>query len=303
VHLFAPREELGWEEILRLYDRDDVEPAFRAAGAAGVGSRAEMSAWYRTLEAEAATRARSSIRELGDGISLEVIEEETRGVQDLAALVEESVGKAKSELRSTEPLAARVTVLAEAADAPWATHPGGYASPRTEYVKVCVPFASLFSGEEFSRTVAHEFAHVITFSYAGDFAERWVEEGVAVLIEDDFDPIAREDFQSGDVEWLSWQELEEDFLLDGDTEEEEDAVWLAYQQSAWVIRYLDELGGREELVRFLKCHADESIWTNVMSGMKGTTRSGRALKHVYGFTVQIAFSQTIEWLQKGGANA
>lgn len=294
VQVAVPRHELGWDAIFQLYDEDRVVEAFEAAGRAGLGPTAAMAPWYRTLEAEATTRRNSIQTTVSSNVQLEYIPTE---VPDPTETVLAAVDRAKTILRYSEQHPALITILSEEADAPWATHPGGYASPRIPYIKVCIPYHATKHNEEFFKTVAHEFAHVITMRYTKDEAMRWVEEGVSVYVEYTFDPLDRRDFATGDIEWLDWESLEGEFDLPDDTPEDLDAIWLAYQQSAWVVRYLAETFGEDKLVEFLKCHGDESFWHNVSARLSGLTRTEAAMRRTYEISVEQAFENALEFLQ------
>ncbi len=295
VQVVAPRHELGWDAIFRLYDEDRIVEAFEAAKRAGLGPTAAMAGWYRTLEAEAVTRHRSTIDALGPNLLLEYIPEEAPSPH---AAVARAVERAKTALEYTENTPALVTILAEEADAPWASHPGGYASPRVPHIKICLPHAALRKPDEFHKTVAHEFAHVITMRYTKDEAPRWVEEGVAVWVEDTFEPIDRDDFAASKVEWLGWEELEAEFGLPDGTPETLDAIWLAYQQSAWVIRYLAQTFGNAKLIEFLKQHGDESFWRNFAAGLQGQSRTEEAMRRIYQMSVDEAFNNALRFLRE-----
>ncbi|MCW5947579.1 MAG: hypothetical protein KIT74_11185 [Fimbriimonadales bacterium] len=294
MQVLVPRGELGWDAIVHLYDEDRVVEAFEAAKVAGLGPTASMAQWYRTLEAEAITRERARIQPLNRLLDFEFIPGEADGLQ---SSVLHAVQHASATLLYEPAVSALITILAEEADAPWATHPGGYASPRVPHIKVCIPHRVTRSQEELHKTVAHEFAHVITMQYTKDEAPRWVEEGVSVYVEDTFDPIDREDFASGRIDWLDWVELESEFGLPDDTPEDQDAQWLAYQQSGWVIRSLVDRYGRPKLAEFLKQHGDESFWRNLAAGLQGQTRTDEAMRRVYGFTVDHAFAEALEYLR------
>lgn len=294
MQVAVPRHELGWDSIFQLYDEDRIVEAFEAAGRAGLGPTASMAPWYRTLEAEASTRRNSIVRDISANVQLEYVPAE---IADPTETVRAAILRAKTILRYNDQHPALITILAEEADAPWATHPGGYASPRIPYIKICIPYRAAMRAEEFFKTVAHEFAHVITMRYTKDEAMRWVEEGVSVYIEDTFDPIDRRDFASGEVEWLDWESLEGEFDLTDDTPDDQDAIWLAYQQSAWVIRYLAKTFGDHKLVEFLKAHGDESFWHNVSARLAGQTRTEAAMRRTYDISVDEAFDSALECLR------
>lgn len=59
----------------------------------------------------------------------------------------------------------------------------GYYSVRTETHKICLPPVAVRQPEVFRRAVRHEMAHAAVHQLAREAAPRWLDEGVAVLIE------------------------------------------------------------------------------------------------------------------------
>lgn len=298
MQVLAPRTELGWAEIIRLYDQDRVVEAFDEAIAAGLGPTAAFATWFRTLEAEAITRKRSQRVQMSLGLFIEFIPEEVPSGKRYEVEVLRACEHASVLLGYAKPDPTLVTILAAEADAPWATHPGGYCTQREEYNKICIPHNAIHNDDVFQRTVAHEYAHVITLDYSCANAPRWIEEGVSVWVEQDYDPEAFYQFVSGDTDWLGAQELEAEFETSDDTEAGQDAIWLAYQQSAWIVRFLAERFGRDKLQKFIKMHADESFWSNLTAGITGRTRTDEAMKQVFSLSTKKVFDETLTWMKQ-----
>ncbi len=70
-----------WEAALEFYYLDDVASAFQEVEEHGIGEGAELLRWYRVIEAEAITRAKSSTKQIGSWLSIEFVPEQLMGLE------------------------------------------------------------------------------------------------------------------------------------------------------------------------------------------------------------------------------
>jgi hypothetical protein len=291
-----------WQAALEHYHWDRLEEAYREIFEHGIGEAGSYLRWYRLIEAEAITRRNSRVEQVTPWLTFEYIPDEVGPFR--VELVE-------AMLRAADEVAVRLgwqhgqktylSILAEETDAPWATNPFGYCITKEPYEKICLPSYLIDDTEEFKQAVAHEYAHVISGTLSDNNAPRWLEEAVSVLAERRFDEPARQEFVQGIEPWLDPNELE--LMIEGSAEEEdEDSVWLAYQQAGWIGRYLVSLADEKKLGVLLREHADESLIRNLKLALTGRDRFDGALRAVYGMSARQLFDQTLKWLetQTGG---
>lgn len=288
----AGGESAAWDAAIEEYHWDRVVEAHALAEPMGVGETADRLAWYRLLEAEAITRRKSKVVQLRDWLSFEWIPSE---VEDLAPRLQNLAIEACDEIAErlgwSHGPPCRIAILAPEVDAPWATHPYGYCADMYPYDKICLPDHLIDDLDEFSQAVAHEYAHVISLNLALGHAPRWLEEAVSVLAEREFDREAWDAFREDPAEWQAPSDLEAAFET---VEEDEDAewdVWLAYQQSGWIGRYLESLDSGRKLGDLLRAHADERLLLGLSLAIAGRTRTDYALKKTYGLTLRRLFDE------------
>jgi hypothetical protein len=99
---------------------------------------------------------------------------------------------------------------------------------------------------ELKRTLAHEFTHAVVAQLAGGAAPKWLNEGLAELLEaDDFSRV--EGVLARSTRRLPLTQLERDFgALPPDD------VPLAYAQSALAVRKMFDLRGAQAVVALLQ---------------------------------------------------
>lgn len=286
-----------WRLVLQAYDADDVETALRMANRLGVGATAGYEGLIRLIEAEALTRQRGERSNVNGWLEIEHIPEETVGGVELGPVALESCEEVACRF-GYKPLARTlITILSIEADAPWAVARFGYMTPKNEYSKVCVPHSAAHSSVAFREVVSHEYAHVVVRELTDGKAPRWLNEAVAMLAERSSDLRLRRSFARGSAAWRTPRQLEELHGARRQGEPHPAETWQAYQQSAWIARYLVEHGGEPRIGQLLRGFANNSNWSELKMRVTGQTHADEALREVYGFGEEDLFRRTLDWLR------
>ncbi|HVL39047.1 MAG TPA: hypothetical protein VM328_06620 [Fimbriimonadaceae bacterium] len=291
-------ESEAYRLVADLYDQDRVEEAFEQARALGVGTAGRGLTWYRLLEAEAITRQRATRHRINEWLEVEAIEAELpveplRLGQDLAAHAESVAAR----LQAAERPPVLVTIFSEEVDAPWTPNRQGFCEDKTPYAKICLPRSAVLDPYELPEAMRHEYAHVAVLVATADRCPRWLDEAVAMTMGGGADEREARDFARGAVEWLQPKELDQAFLEDREDPEGREEVWLAYQQSAWIGRYLVETAGQRGLAGLLAAFGNNSRWTDLKMLITGQEPADEALREVYGFGIDELFRRSLEWLR------
>lgn len=285
-----------WDAAFEHYYQDNIADAFRLIRDHGVGEAGDLLRWYRIIEAEAITREKSRVLEIEPWLSLEFVPDETMGLErELAQRTAGACNEVAGRLGWAHAVSTRLAVLAEETDAPWATNPYGYCVSKEPFEKICLPNYLVDDPSEFSQAVAHEYAHVISTNIADEYAPRWVEEAVSVLVERRFDLDTWTEFCEMPAAWLMPADLEIALVDRSDEDGAKDRIWMAYQQAGWIGRYLSHLQGDARLGAFLKEIANESPMANLLRAASGKDRTDAALKKVYGLTKRDLFQGARDW--------
>jgi len=286
-----------WEAAFEHYYQDRMDAAFFEIEDHGVGEGAELLRWYRVIEAEAVTRQKSETIEVTSWLSLEFVPEQLMGLEsEMAQRTLESCDEVAKRIGWTHSVKTLLSILAEETDAPWAANPYGYCVSKEPYEKICLPNYLVDDPVEFCQAVAHEYAHVISTDVADEYAPRWVEEAVSVLVERRFDRGTWSTFCNNPGTWLAERDLEAVLTDRTDEEGKKDDIWRAYQQAGWIGRYLASLRGESTLGEFLREIANESPAVNLIRSIKGRDRTDYALKHVYGLSKKMLFDTAYHWI-------
>ena len=272
-----------WSAVGKLYERDEVVAAHAMAVELGMGEGAWQLSFFRSVEAEAMSRKESQVVALAPWLAFEYLPHEMRGFREFSAAALHACETVAQRLGWAHTVPTRIAVLADEADVPWASNPHGYHSARTPYDKICLPAYLQDDLVEFRQAVAHEYAHVITNALTEGKAPRWLSEAVSVLAERVFDPKALRALRDG--AWLPAGPLEAAFAGGEEGENPEWAVWLAYQQSGWIGRYLAELADERKLGDLLRAHGGGGFWRRLGTLLQGRSPTDQALLEVYGLTV------------------
>ncbi len=268
-----------WEAAFEHYYHDRLTEAFEEVRDHGVGEGGDLLRWYRVIEAEAITRRKSRHVSITPWLSIEFVPHELMGYEDiLGERTLDACDEVAIRLGWTHSLPTRLSILAEETDAPWATNPYGYCVSKEPFEKICLPNYLIDDPSEFRQAVAHEYAHVISTNIAGEYAPRWVEEAISVLVERRFDQETWSNFCEDKNTWVGPAELEATLINRCNDEAKKDEIWMAYQQAGWIGRYLANLQGDRRLGDFLREIADESPGSNLKRAFKGQDRTDAALK-------------------------
>jgi len=279
-----------WEAAFEHYYQDRVGLAFQEIEENGVGEGADLLRWYRVIEAEAVTRKKSHMLEIAPWLSLEFVPEQTMGLEDeLAQRAIEACNEVAERLGWIHSEKTLLSILAEETDGPWSTNPYGYCVSKEPYEKICLPNYLLDDAIEFRQAVAHEYAHVISANIAEEYAPRWVEEAISVLVERKFDSDAWRALCKDPSRWRSALDLEAVLTDRTDDEARKDEIWMAYQQAGWIGRYLADRNGFSSLGELLKEIANEAPPSNLKRTLRGWDRTEFALRKVYGLTKKELF--------------
>jgi hypothetical protein len=287
-----------WEAAFEHYYRDDVISAFAEADQHGVGDGAELLRWYRIIEAEALTRGRSQVMQVAPWLTVEYVPSETLGLEKvLAARAFEACTAAGDRFGWVHAEETRLTILAEATDAPWATNPYGYCVAKDPYEKICLPNYLVDDLEEFVQAVSHEYAHVITTNLSEGLAPRWLEEAVSVLVEHRFDGDCWKGFCTGHTPWLNPGQLESALIDRHEDDGTKQSIWTAYQQAGWIGRFLAEIYGEKRLTHILSEVANESHSVNFGRLLRGRERTEDSIRRVLQCSTDELFDRAKGWIQ------
>jgi len=292
-----------WKAAIEEYHWDRLDSALQLAIALGVGVNGAYEGWYRTIEAEAITRQQASKDKLSDWLTLELIPHEVGHgglghiqIQEIARDACEDVSRRFGFSGEPKTL---ITILAAETDAPWAVGRYGYMMDKYPYDKICVPLASTHMAHSFAEVVSHEFAHVLVLNATDGKAPKWLHEGVAMLAERSSDLRLRRAFASGEAAWLSPHALEITHSRNRQGEPDRERTWRAYQQSAWLARYLVSLKGEEGIGQLLKEFANSTIWSEIKMRLTNQSATDEALREIFGFGENELFAKALVWLRTG----
>jgi len=286
-----------WKAAAEHYYWDRLEEAFALCEGLGVGTGARSESFFRTVEAETTTRRQSKLVSPSDWLTVEWIPHECEGSVDIPTVVEQTCHQIADRFGYTERAPTMVSVLTVDSDAPWAAARFGYMVDKYPYDKICIPNNRVYSETGLSEVVAHEYAHVVVLNVAQGKVPKWLNEGIAMLAEHSSDLRARRALGSGQVPWLSAHDLELAHSRERQGEPNPAETWMAYQRSAWLVRYLVDLKGESSIGQLLAAFGDNSFVQEVKMRLTGQTSSDEALRQVYGFGEKELFAQTLDWLK------
>lgn len=289
-------DHVDWKVAIAHYDAERLSDAYETALDVGVGSGGHYVTWFRTIEAEYLSSERAAVQLLRQDLELEFVEEELENrfeeVRETVLSAIEEIG-ARFEYGHESPV--RVSVLAQATDAPWLFGRYGYCILKDPYYKICVPNRLIFDRNQLFDTLRHEYAHVVVGTLSDARAPRWLDEAIAMVAEGGVSSSARRRFAVEGEEWLTHEELEAD-LRDLDDSEEK---WLAYMQAGLVGEFLAERYGEKSLGEMLRGFSDHSYWKELWMRIRGTTSEEEAIDQVYRLSLDALFEQAHDWVRAG----
>ncbi|MGV3617119.1 MAG: peptidase MA family metallohydrolase [Fimbriimonas sp.] len=286
-----------WRTAIEHYHWDRVAEAHQMANELGLGASGGYGGWYRLIEAEATTRYRSEVRKLADWLELEWIPTGGDEGEDLGQEVLEACDGIATRLGWTHGPLTRVAILSAEVDAPWAIGRYGYMADKYPYDKICVPARVVNSPSELRATVAHEYAHVIVLNGAIGRAPTWLDEAIAMLAEPNPDLQARSAFSDGQADWLGPDELDMAFHAERRDGENSRRVYFAYQQAAWIGRFLVSCCGEARIAELLNGFANNSTWTELKMRATGQHPADEALREVFAMSEREVFAAALEWIR------
>jgi hypothetical protein len=293
-------DHIDWNMAIDHYYWDRMEAAYETAEPLGVGLAGRYVFWYRSIEAEYITRKQSERRKLADWLELETIPHEVGGREErVAEIVLAACDDVARRFGWEHGPPTLVSVLAAETDAPWTLGRYGFCVDKHPYDKVCLPNKAVFNERELRATTAHEYAHVITLNLSDAKVPRYLDEAVAMLAQGEFDEEVRREFVSGELEWYGPDDLDSVYVEERHDEAADDELWLAYQQSAQIGRYLASLKGEKALGDLMRAHFNNSIWTELKINVTSDTHTSEALREVYGMTEEQLFERALAWLKAG----
>lgn len=288
----VPPSRIEFGVALRLYEDDRVTEAYNAAVDAGLGEEGEYALWFRQIEAEAVTRARSTVRRVDDDLEIEFIPAESwLGIDRLAVLAQRSIQAVCERLAWTSQARTRVAVLAKDADTPFATNPDGYCVRKNDFFKICIPAYVIEDESELSAAIRHEYVHVVSMLTGGEYVEPWFDEGVAVYLAGERDEEIIQGIRLGKWPWLSSRELNFRVRSDEADFEGADRVLAAYQQAGLVVAEVTAAVGEPMLLKIFERSQRHSFWRMLVLSATGTNAFESALRSISGKSKQWFFEQ------------
>lgn len=286
-------DHIDWKVPIEHFLWDRLAEAHAEASAIAVGARGEYLAWYRMIEAEWLTRANSEIVTVNPWLRLEMPGEPHPEVGEKIAEICEATARSFGVSDRPEIL---VTVLSEESDAPWVDGRAGYFIDKYPYDKICIPFRSLFDLDDFEEVVAHEYTHALNLLLTQAKCPLWLNEGMAMLSQRQLDPRLRMAFASGQAPWRGPHPLDAAFHAEVRGERDYGGIHRAYEQAAWIVRYLLTLGGKEKLGELMRAFDDNSLLTELKMRLVNEDPADEALMQVYGLRQDSLFERALEWL-------
>ena len=261
-----------WREAIESYCEDRLEESFALAQALGAGFGGGALRWYRMIEGEALTRRTAKVESLEPWLSLEGNASE--GDVDHET-IREACREVAGRLDWRYQMPVRVTVLLTEVDARWHGARYGYCVDKVPYDKICVPARAAHDPRELGRVVAHEFTHAITLNLTEKRIPHWLDEGLAMLMENAAPVPPRE--------WLDPEPLNAAFEADRRDEAGLARSHDAYLQSHAIVRYLHRRKNDAGLARLLRAFTNNGFWDEIKINLLGEPSAEEALREVYGF--------------------
>jgi hypothetical protein len=177
VHLAMARR--FWQED-RLREADAaMEQALRAGLPPG-----DFYDLQRTIEAELGARTAGEIRRIDEHALIEADPDAWGDAwPELVAGVRSAVAEVGDRLGVRWGRPTLVTLVPNDEWVQFVHARYGYYRERVPWHKVCLPPSAILPLSVFARAVRHEVSHAAIHQLAGDEAPRWLDEGIAVLME------------------------------------------------------------------------------------------------------------------------
>ncbi len=263
-----------WHEAIEAYYWDKLPESFAIAEALGAGFGGGALRWYRMIEGEALTRQRAEIKELDDTLSIEHDPRDIELGDEHLHAIQTAVRTVAGRLGWDFSMAVRTTILLAEVDAPWHGARFGYCVDKYPYDKICIPARAAYDPAHLYEVMAHEFTHVITLNLTQGRIPHWLDEGLAMLMENaPARPIGQ---------WQDPIALNAAFEADRRDDEGLARSSAAYSQSAQIVRYLHSIGGDAKLAELVRAFTNNNLWDEIKINLLGEPSVEEALHEVYG---------------------
>lgn len=280
-------ESAEWQVVYKAYMADQVEAAYQAILDLGLGATGNHASWFGRVEAEALSRKHSEIRTINNWLQVETIPNAPEGLDQFLL---QRCEKTARRLGFTEHSDLLITIFAPNANTPWTEGRYGYFVPKTPRAKICLPIEIVGSPTALAQTLDHEYSHLITETLASGRAPRWVNEGVAVLMEGGPDLRFINAFAGSQVPWQTPVTLELAFSNSQNLAHEASRLSLAYQQSGIIVAHLAKIKGERSIGDLLRAYSDNSVWQDLKLKFTGQTPTDEAIRQVFGISTEELFS-------------
>jgi len=269
----------GWRLVHQRYLADQLAEALDLAQSLGAGQAALGLSLYRLVEAEALTRQLAHRESVRPWLMLETIHEELTVTPDeLTRWVLSACDEVAAKLQWTHGPPVLFTLFAEAANTPWTPDRHGFCVDKVPYTKICLPWYLQSQPEEFAEAVRHEYTHVVMLHLGQGRVPRWLDEAAAMTLGGQLEEAALRRFIRHRESWLDPDELDDAYYEDREDREGARVVSAAYQQSAWLGRWLAQrydVAGFGELAR--RC-APAGFLSELRLRIAGQDPADRALR-------------------------
>jgi hypothetical protein len=287
----------AWKLVQEDYYWDRIDQAYEAARSLGAGPMGLGITTYRMIEAEWMTRRESEQVEVNDWLTIEWVASDAElPFEPIRDQILRSCKVVADEFDYEDTPKVLVTLLARAANAPWAPGRHGFCVDKYPYEKICIPSALTHDVADLDEVIRHEYAHVMTMNRSNGLVPIWLDEATAMVAGGGGHKPAYLSFASGEWPWRKPMELAQAFQENRESPIGRQVVWQAYQQSAAMGEYLEFLKGKDGLGRLLDGYTNNTLLCNLFIRLRGEEPSEEALNEVYDFGIEALFYRTHEWL-------
>lgn len=297
VYAGAWSDYVDWKAPIEHFLWDRLEEAHREASGISVGAVGQYLPWYRMIEAEWLTRSRGEIQPVNKWLRIEFIGEETGPWEDFAWRIKEICEETARSFEVKERPELLFCVLSEESEAPWLGPRSGYFIDKFPYDKICLPRGAIFDPDRLTEVVSHEYTHALNLTLTQAKCPLWLNEGIAMLSQPKFDHQVFRDFLSGRAPWKDPRHLDAAFHAELKGETDYTSIHRAYEQSAWIVRYLHTLGNRAKFGDLMRAFNDNSLLEELKLRLSTDGRADEALRQVYGMHEVQVFQRAFEWLR------
>lgn len=288
---------IDWKGPIEHFLWDRLEAAHQAASGITLGVAGEYVHWYRMIEAEWLTRSQGRIEAVNDWLKVEFIADETVGGEGLSARIEAICEQTAHDFQVEERPEIMVSVLSAESDAPWVDARAGYFIDKYPYDKICIPQRSAFDPGHLQEVVSHEYMHALNLTLTQARCPLWLNEGIAMLAQTKLDPQTQRDFAAGNAPWKDPHRLDGAFHAEITGERDYAAIHRAYEQAAWLVRYLLTLGDRPKIADLMRAFNDNTFLEDLKMRLTSEEPAEEAIRQIYGFGQRELFSRAFRWME------